>query len=213
MEIFKSKDGFVTKFIHDNGAETVLKTGPSCVSGEEIDKKKAVLFISSSVGCQQGCKFCFLTAKKYPFYKMNEEEIYQTAKEAIDASRDILKEKYIKFSFMGMGDCFAYDMDFDDIAIRLFHYVLDNNLVLGLDGIDIGTSMPATANIPGQLAKVENLHNYFKDLYNDYMNPANSYTVYSIPNRDREFPLGIITGHLFVFSFRCLLYGPMSGKN
>ena len=81
MEIFRSTDGLVSKFIHDNGDETAIKCVPSqstvldraagTVRVVETDRQKGSLFISSSVGCYMKCRFCHLTTKDSVFRRLS----------------------------------------------------------------------------------------------------------------------------------------------
>lgn len=117
MEIYRTKDNLVLKYIHNDGSETAIKNVPSCdneinfLTGDIVpvakDRNKFSVFISSSVGCHVGCKFCYLTVKKYPYHQLTKEQIIDNTKKAIiDAvnSNPELENKYVKLSFMGMGD-------------------------------------------------------------------------------------------------------------
>ena len=95
----------VTKYIHRNGMETAIKTVPTC----GVDKNKAVLFISSSVGCEQKCSICHLTTNNFKFNSIDDKTVIMACKVAID-DFDI-SDKYLKISFMGMGDLFATDLN------------------------------------------------------------------------------------------------------
>jgi adenine C2-methylase RlmN of 23S rRNA A2503 and tRNA A37 len=99
-------DGDVIKYIHNNGNETTVKVGQSCTGG---NTDTSVLFLSTSIGCPQNCKFCWLTSKKYPYKRISKETIIYSAFEALDASIDKIKGTYLKLSFMGMGDFCAED--------------------------------------------------------------------------------------------------------
>ena len=130
----------VIKYVHANGMETTLKTVPTC--GEQRDK--AVLFISSSVGCNQGCEFCYLTAKKMKCVAVDEDMVINCCKQVLKRAQ--IDDKYLKLSFMGMGEWFATDLDIFNITRELFNYCiyeLDN--IAGIDGVDIGTSLPKQA--------------------------------------------------------------------
>lgn len=159
MEIYSSNDGQVNKYVHDNGAETAIKTVSSCqnivdpVTGKmvsnEFDKGKVSIFVSSSVGCPIGCKFCYLTAKKFPYHKLSDQEIFDNVMEAVQAAIEdypSILNRYVKLSWMGMGDVFLRD------PVRTKHLTLDMLSELihevgfwGLDGVDIGTVLPHTA--------------------------------------------------------------------
>lgn len=156
MEIYKTKDGLITKYIHDDGSETAIKNVPSCdneinfLTKElvpiERDRNKFSVFISSSVGCPIGCKFCYLTVKRHPYHKISPGKIIINAKEAISQSvKDdpTLKDKYIKLSFMGMGDILFFKSLFiREFVNSIIHFISENKICKGLDSIDIGTTIP-----------------------------------------------------------------------
>ncbi len=154
MEIYTTKDNTVSKYIHDDGSETAIKTVASCNNiynsltkkYEQLeDRNKYVVFISSSVGCKVTCKFCYLTAKKFPYYSIEVSEIIKNVKEAIQHKIETnpeLKQKYIKLSFMGMGDAFYILDSLPYISKEIMDWVTDNKLAKGIDGIDIGTTFP-----------------------------------------------------------------------
>lgn len=193
METYKSKDGAVTKFVHDDGSETVLKFDQSCEGTTK--KNKAVFFISSSIGCEQGCKFCFLTQKKYPYIPLSSSEIVANVKEAIEASKPELKDKYVKFSFMGMGDCASLkQMELTNIVLLLISYVLSDGCCKGLDGIDVASSMPRKENTTSLIEELNFLNRY---LYNagtifpgesilSLCNPHNKYCADATTNQEER---------------------------
>ena len=146
--IFKNEDSNIIKYIHYNGAETTIKTSPTCVSDEGevlIDKGKAVLFISSSAGCTQKCRFCFLTSKKMPFCHLDTNTIIKSAIVALKQSKQQIKGKYLKISFMGMGDVFYSNTDINEVVKKVFLYAFNKKMIKGIDGVDIGTSYPNSA--------------------------------------------------------------------
>jgi adenine C2-methylase RlmN of 23S rRNA A2503 and tRNA A37 len=162
MEVYRTKDGLVSKYVHDDGSETAIKSVSSCgnilnkatgkIEPVEVDRNKFSVFISSSVGCNLGCKFCYLTTKKYPYHKLSMAEIFNNVKEALTAEvteKPQLRKKYMKLSWMGMGDAFLLD----PIALRevsnkiLIWAVRDKGVAVGVDGIDIATMLPVS--IPG----------------------------------------------------------------
>lgn len=156
MEIYRTEDGKVSKYIHNDGSETAVKTNNSCsnlldangnVVATEVDRNKYSVFISSSAGCPLGCKFCYLTTKKYPYSKLSTDQIVKNFKEALtDAvSHDSsIKGKYIKLSFMGMGDVFLLDPykvrkaseEMLDWAVNRYGFAA------GVDGVDMSTVLP-----------------------------------------------------------------------
>jgi 23S rRNA (adenine2503-C2)-methyltransferase len=164
MELYRSKDGQVSKYVHDDGSETAIKTVSSCgnhynkltkkIEPIEVDRNKFTVFMSSSVGCPVGCKFCYLTVKKFPYYKLNAINIYGNVRKALTAElsdKPEIRDKYVKFSFMGMGDAMLLQPeDVRSIALDLCDYAVsnlhtENTHFMGIDGIDISTCMPIGA--------------------------------------------------------------------
>jgi 23S rRNA (adenine2503-C2)-methyltransferase len=165
MELYRSKDGQVSKYVHDDGSETAIKTVSSCgnivnkitgnVEPVEVDRNKFTVFMSSSVGCPVKCKFCYLTVKKFPYHKLNFMEIYSNVREALSQEmkdKPEIGDKYIKFSFMGMGDALLLPPeDVRELSLMLCDVATSRHIVngktkaspvLGIDGIDISTCMP-----------------------------------------------------------------------
>lgn len=116
FDIFRTEDNTVSKYIHDDGSETAIKMVKSVqnifnpltneIESRESDRNKYSVFISSSVGCFMKCKFCHLTLKNSEFIKLEEDQIFNNLKEAIQDSihhNPDLKSKFIKLSWMGMG--------------------------------------------------------------------------------------------------------------
>ena len=162
MEIYNSKDGLVTKFIHDDGSETAFKNVSSCgnvldkISGNiiptEVDRNKFTFFLSSSVGCPIGCKFCYLTTKKYPYIELTKDQIVSNFKEAFLytlKNHPEIRTKYIKIGWMGMGD--AYLLRGFDLYLatkEILEWVLEEHkFCLGLDSVDISTTLPSVGSI------------------------------------------------------------------
>jgi adenine C2-methylase RlmN of 23S rRNA A2503 and tRNA A37 len=114
MHIRRSDSGLVTKYIHDDGSETVIKSVSSCgnklstngdrVDVTEIDRNKYSMFVSSSVGCPLKCKFCALTKMAHPYKKLTNTDITSNIKEALqdtfEFDRDVGR-KFLKLSYMG----------------------------------------------------------------------------------------------------------------
>lgn len=141
VEEYANADKSVIKYVHANGGETTIKTVSGCVDGEGIeDKNKVVMFLSSSIGCKGSCQFCYLTGKAYPYAKLSEDDIATMGIAAVIAAKDIVKGKYLKISFMGMGDAFYEDFSVNAVAMRIFTYVSD--YIRGIDGVDVGTMFP-----------------------------------------------------------------------
>ena len=153
MEVYKTLDGAVTKYIHDDGSETAIKLVKGCEVYNPLknkkekmkDRNKYVVFISSSVGCPVKCKFCYLTVKKYPYENLSFLEIINNLKSAIEhavTDNPSLKKKYIKLSFMGMGDIIFDINKMNLVVIKTLLWVFENKYAAGLDGIDIATVWP-----------------------------------------------------------------------
>ena len=157
MEIYTSQDKQVTKYIHNDGSETAIKTVPSCgnilnkltnkIEPIEVDRNKYSIFISSSVGCPIGCKFCYLTVKKFPYHKLSPADIFSNVKEAIISQvkrNPELRKKYVKLSWMGMGDAFLLDpKEVRMLSTHIARWIIYNGrYACGLDGIDIATTYP-----------------------------------------------------------------------
>lgn len=165
MKVFKTDDGTVSKYIHDDGSETTIKMNGSCNNALETNRDKFSVFLSSSVGCPLGCKFCYLTLGKRPYKKLDTDTIINNAKEAIEAKvkeNPWLRKKYVKLSWMGMGDAFLLNpVSFRDINERLVDWLLrDTGYAWGLDGIDISTVLPkGEKGWPHQLANLNDLCN------------------------------------------------------
>lgn len=161
MEVYRTKDGQVSKYVHDDGSETAIKTVSSCANvydketGRivpiEKEREKFSVFISSSVGCPIGCKFCYLTVKKFPYQKLGPWQIVKNVRSALISEvekKPELKNKYIKLSWMGMGDALLLDAaDIDKVTIAILDLVLCGPRIgiKGLDGVDISTVMPPKA--------------------------------------------------------------------
>lgn len=147
VEIYHNNNTDVIKYVHGNGSESTLKTIPTCVDDEAglyVDKGKAVLFVSVSTGCNQNCKFCYLTAKKYHFCPIQTDTVIKSCIEVIKSAKDIIKDKYLKLSFMGMGDVFVSNTEINDVVKKVFMFAYNHGYIKGIDGVDIGTSYPRT---------------------------------------------------------------------
>lgn len=183
MEVYRTEDGLVAKYVHDDGSETTIKQTSSCgnilnkatgkVEPVQVDRNKYSVFVSSSVGCPVGCKFCYLTVKKFPYVKLTCGQIAANVKEALNAEfvhNPGLRKKYMKLSFMGMGDALFLDpMEFRCMVKKLLASLIgDLGHASGLDGVDISTVLPTIVKgWPLQLGLLnDDLHNRYK------LNPA-----------------------------------------
>jgi len=208
MEVYKTKDGKVSKYIHDDGSETAIKTVNSCgnifnkitnkIEPVEVDRNKYTVFVSSSVGCPVGCKFCYLSSKKIPYYKLKPKQIIENFKEAIDENiqnNPDIRKKYLKISWMGMGDAILLDpYDLREITESMINFAVGNrNYAMGIDGVDISTTMPRQCHgLPYQLGV---LNDYLRSRYR--INPMASkrsivrifYSLHDIENRKKIIPI------------------------
>jgi adenine C2-methylase RlmN of 23S rRNA A2503 and tRNA A37 len=112
MEVYRTINGHVAKYVHDDGSETAIKTTPpgevGCGGYGSIGNKYNI-FISTSVGCPVSCKFCYLTVKKCPYHKLTARDVVLNVLDALTAElkeRPGLRDMYTKISWMGMGDGF-----------------------------------------------------------------------------------------------------------
>jgi adenine C2-methylase RlmN of 23S rRNA A2503 and tRNA A37 len=153
MKIFRTTDNLVTKFIHDDGSETAIKTVKSIdnikkdniLKSISVERNKYSFFISVSTGCEFSCGFCYLTMKNAQFKKLSKENILANLKEAILEEikhKPELKDKYVKLSWMGMGDAFNKPEIVSYVTIALLDFLFENNLAKGLDGVDLSTIFP-----------------------------------------------------------------------
>lgn len=151
MEIYQTKDKKVTKYIHDDGSETAIKHSfeqPTEKHGEfsKITNKFNV-FISSSVGCNIKCSFCYLTLKNVPFFRLTKEEITKNIIDAITHQINTfphLKDQYVKLSWMGMGDAGVNFQKTIEATEMIISEILKKQLCKGIDNIDISTMMPTS---------------------------------------------------------------------
>ena len=181
MEIYKSEDGKVTKYIHTDGSETAIKTVSSCnniidsstnsIITEEVDKEKFSVFMSSSVGCPLKCSFCHLTINNYPYVKLTEAQLLSNFKEALlhkISEEPALRKRYIKLSCMGMGDAFLRDpYDVRMTSLRMLRHAVGDMGIQGIDGVDISTILPPCKGWQHQLGSLDD------DLRRFKMNPNN----------------------------------------
>jgi len=176
MEVYRTKDGQVSKYVHDDGSETAIKTISSCdnsfgVSSDKVRQKYSV-FISISVGCKVKCGFCYLTSKNYPYHELSNAQVLQNVLMAIEEEvkhNPDLKDKYIKLGFMGMGDAFPYSAIVYNLTFSILDYVMKKGYAKGLDGVDLATSYPSRKN--------------FKSMYGGYM-PIQTYPLLNARLKD-----------------------------
>jgi adenine C2-methylase RlmN of 23S rRNA A2503 and tRNA A37 len=153
MEVYRTKDNQVTKYIHNDGSETAIKTVSSCnniVGVTATARNKYSVFVSISAGCAMNCAFCYLTLKKCGYTKLTAKQIEQNVKDAITAEvahKPELKDKYIKFSWMGMGDALPHGDIVYQVSINVLNWIFANGYAKGLDGVDLSTVYPNVKNI------------------------------------------------------------------
>ncbi len=183
MEIYRTDDKKVSKFIHKDGSETCIKTvysvdykpnGNGDVDVKVTDRNKYSIFISASKGCAMNCSFCYLTIDDVPFGKLRYDEVIDNIKRAVmeESKNADLSNKYVKICWMGMGEAILTPDLICKGTIELLDWIMENNLALGLDGVDVSTVLP----------KIK--HNWWTDLHylnlylNDYnLNPNNKNVV------------------------------------
>lgn len=159
MDVFRSTDGTVSKYMHEDGSETALKLVKSVqsivnpltkkIESHHTDRNKYSVFISSSVGCFMKCKFCHLTLKGAQHFKLEEEQILSNLKEAIVECVNFnpqMRERFVKLSWMGMGDALNKSALVSSVTIKLLDWIFENNYAKGLDGVDLSTVMPKMKN-------------------------------------------------------------------
>ena len=163
MQIYKSADGSVIKCVHEDLSETTIKLNSTC-DGQVVQSNKATVFISVSYGCNQGCKMCYLTIKKCRYKPLKAGEIFDNVVDSIEENKDVLKDKYIKLSFMGMGDVSLLDpVDFISLVRELSLYVIEDSGSLGLHSVDIGTSLPKVIDLNSFTTSLKLLSDYLSD--------------------------------------------------
>ena len=155
LEIFRTEDGTVTKFIHSDGSETAIKAVPSqstfidketgTVDIRLTDRNKYSIFISSSTGCYLKCPFCHLTIKNSTYKKLKANGVLQNIKDALENEigvRPDLKNRFVKICWMGMGDALNQPDMVYDVTMELMDWIMENGYAAGLDSVDVSTVMP-----------------------------------------------------------------------
>ena len=147
MEVYRTTDGTVAKYVHNDGSETAIKTTPIVEYGGVYGKvtNKYNVFISTSVGCSVGCRFCYLTTKRCPIHNLSKDEIISNVLDAIEAEvkhRPILKELFAKLSWMGMGDAYFDTQKMYEVSSTVAGEIIKRGLAKGIDGIDVSTTLP-----------------------------------------------------------------------
>lgn len=145
----------MTKYIHADGSETSIKSSPSgstivnpvtgALESNNEDRNKYTVFISHSAGCYMKCKFCYLTIKDMKYSKLNSIDIYHNVMDAIKDAVEYnpsLKSKYVKLSWMGMGDAVIDNEVVVGKTLGLVEAILNKGYAKGLDGVDLSTVLP-----------------------------------------------------------------------
>lgn len=152
MEFYRSKDNHVTKYVHDDGSETAIKTTPIETFGGIYGKvtNKYNVFISMSVGCVVGCKFCYLTTKKCPYVTLSTDTVVYNVITAIEnevEDKPEIRTMYTKLSWMGMGDAYLDMEKMYEASVQIAALLEERGLSAGIDGIDISTTLPKVPTI------------------------------------------------------------------
>lgn len=168
MKHIQSQDKKVTKYIHDNGAETSIKLALSGQYDENLnlqhkDNNKYSIVISGSVGCLMSCKFCHITTNNIKHKELSTEQIISNVMEAIKKQANLtpeIKNKFIKLCWMGSGEPLTYSEKVKNATREIVKQVLDQKLAVGLDGVDIATTYPKTNKWKKDFSELnENLKN------------------------------------------------------
>jgi len=144
-EMYTNKDGSISKYVHNDGSETSIKTWPEGVETcGGSGRNKFNVFASCSVGCAINCEFCFLTSKKFPYKFLDCIEIAQNVVTAIKSElirRPELKDIPFNLSWMGMGDGWPI---LDHIT-KATYFIMKEiaPLVSSIEGVDIATTLPS----------------------------------------------------------------------
>lgn len=195
MKHIQSQDKKVTKYIHDNGAETSIKLALSGQYDENLnlqhkDNNKYSIVISGSVGCLMSCKFCHITTNNIKHKELSTEQIISNVMEAIKKQANLtpeIKNKFIKLCWMGSGEPLTYSEKVKNATREIVKQVLDQKLAVGLDGVDIATTYPKTNKWKKDFSELN------ENLKNIELNPKHNgsalrlfYSLHSASNATRE---------------------------
>lgn len=143
MKRYVSEDGNVAKYVHDDGSETAIKIPSPQATPCGDGRFKFNVFISVSTGCLVGCKFCFLTLKKFKYHYLNSDQVSSNVIAAIEQEikhRPYLVSTPMNLSFMGMGDAWYHLSTVKSIVSNiLWHFKYKIHCV---EGVDISTTLP-----------------------------------------------------------------------
>ncbi len=159
FDVYRTEDGTVSKYIHEDGSETAIKIVKSIqnilnpitkeIETRKSDRNKYSIFISSSVGCYMKCKFCHLTLKNSKHIKIESTSVLDNLKEALEDVIEFnpeIKNRYIKLSWMGMGDAINKPEMVHSVTVDFLNWVFEKGYAIGLDGVDLSTVMPPLKN-------------------------------------------------------------------
>lgn len=159
FDVYRTEDGTVSKYIHEDGSETAIKIVKSIqnilnpitkeIETRKSDRNKYSIFISSSVGCYMKCKFCHLTLKNSKHIKIESTSVLENLKEALEDVIEFnpeIKNRYIKLSWMGMGDAINKPEMVHSVTLEFLNWVFEKGYATGLDGVDLSTVMPPLKN-------------------------------------------------------------------
>lgn len=193
MKLFRTEDGRVSKFIHDDGSETCIKSvysvdyspdeeiidekGKRQVNITSIDRNKYSIFLSVSTGCAFNCKFCYLTIDEVRFKKIKYEQLINNVKDAIleEINNPVsdIRNRYIKLCWQGMGDALTAPEMVVAATKEILDWVMSNGYALGLDGVDVSSVIPNKKNIDW----VDNFIELDRYLSKFNLNPNNKHVV------------------------------------
>lgn len=190
MDVLRTGDNSVVKYLHYDGTETIIKL--------DEEKNKYSVFVSSSLGCPLGCKFCYLTTKKVPFHMLKASQILDNFKEAVGSEvnlRPEMRSMYLKLSWMGMGDAFLLKpLQLKYTSEKILSWAIsDTGLAQGVDGVDFSTVLPESClGWPHALATlndcIENRHR--RNSYNSHRSAVRLF--YSLHSTDPDIRKRII---------------------
>ncbi len=168
FDVFHTEDGTVSKYIHEDGSETAIKLVKSVqnvlnpltreIEEHRSERNKYSVFISSSVGCYMRCPFCHLTLKGAAYQKLTAETVYRNLQEALADKmhrNPELADRYVKLSWMGMGDAVNDPKLVMDVSLRILDWILARGYAKGVDGVDLSTVLPPVA--PAWIEVFQNL--------------------------------------------------------
>lgn len=179
MKVYRSEDQLVSKYTHVDESETSIKVVPSkdtALTGEVRinDREKYTIFISSSKGCYLKCGFCDLTVAGMPYSRLVGEQITWNVLKAVTDKAEYypdIKNRYVKLSWMGMGDALPDAQMVREVSLYLLRAIMDNGYAAGIDGVDLSTSFAYVKDPIGLLKQFVQLNDEIEETYT--LNPNN----------------------------------------